>query len=225
MSYQQEAPTQEQPLTSKQAIAEAVDAAYLADGYIKDGERDHVAVADAIYPLVLAAQVRVPQERATKAVTRGSLIATVFPSLPKPTEWPGRPFAEEVDAAIRQKVWDLVKADRAGKVQELLGMRNPGLVLCRTKIGADRVDAVYVTDNLACIKEDFAGPLAETMRKANKRMSLNMAMAGIRLPEHSQTFDRLYRQASRRALNAGLEDTRLMLDAADGDDVDEDDGE
>jgi hypothetical protein len=220
MSYQSAA-QQEQPPSQKEALAEAIDAAYLAEGYVTEGgERDQAALAGAIYPLVARARVENPQERTAKAVTRGDLLAAVFPSLPKREDWPAQPdpdLAEEVDKAIRQKVWDLVKPDKAGYVQQLVGTRTPNLILCRTKIGTDGVDAVYVTDNLACIKEDFANPLADAMRRANRRMSLNMAMAGSRLPEHARTFDRLFRQANKRALTAGLADTQLMLESADDD--------
>jgi hypothetical protein len=225
MSYQQEQAAQpEQPLSPKEALAEAIDAAYLAEGYIKDGERDHVAVANAIYPLVSRARVESLQQRTAKAVTKGELFTAVFPSLPKREDWPNQPdpeLAEEVDKAIRQKVWDLVKPDKAGTVQQLVGQRTPELILCRTKVGTDGIDAVYVTDNLACIKEDFASPLADAMRRANRRMSLNMAMAGGRLPEHAQTFERLYKQANKRALTAGLADTQLMLETTDENDGDE----
>jgi hypothetical protein len=216
----------EQQLTAKEALAEAVDAAYLAEGYITaGGERDQAAVANAIYPLVARARVELPQERTSKAVTRGELVAAVFPSLPKPAEWATEPdpeLAAELYGELRKKVWDLVKPDKAGYVQQLVGVRTPGLILCRTKIGTDSVDAVYVTDNIACLKEDFAGPLADAMRRANRRMSLNMAMVGGRIPEHAKVFERLYRQANKRALTAGLADTQLMLESA-GDDGDDDD--
>jgi len=217
MSYEQQAPEREQS-SPKEALAEAIDAAYLAEGYItSDGERDQAALAGAIYPLVARARVENPQERTAKAVTRGELLEAVFPSLPKREDWPNQPdpeLAENVDKAIRAKVWDLVKPDKAGYVQQLVGTRTPELILCRTKIGTDGVDAVYVTDNLSCIKEDFAGPLADAMRRAHRRMSLNMAMAGSRLPEHAKTFDRLFRRANKLALSAGLADTQLMLESA-----------
>lgn len=219
MAYQQE-----QPLSQKEALAHAIDAAYLAEGYIKDGERDQVAVANAIYPLVAKARVTGLQERTAKAVTKGDLMTAVFPSLPRREDWPNQAdpdLAEEVDKAIRQKVWDLVKPDRAGTVQQLIGVRTPGLILCRTKVGTDSIDAVYVTDDLACIKEDFAAPLSDAMKRANRRMSLNMQMAGGRLPDHAQTFDRLYRRASKRALDAGLVDTQLMLESAEDDTTDD----
>lgn len=218
-----------QPLSEKEALAQAIDAAYLAEGYINaDGERDHTAVGNAIYPIVEQARVTAPPERTAKAVTRGSLVAAVFPSLPRREDWPSQPdpeLAEKVDGQIRQKVWDLVKPDKAGFVQQLVGVRTPGLILCRTKIGTDNVDAVYVTDNLACIKEDFVAPLSEAMRRANRKMGNNLAMAGVRLPEHAKTFDTLYRRANKAALNAGLEQTQLMLESANdngGDDGDSD---
>ena len=221
LEHGQAAAQEQQPPSAKEALAQAVDAAYLAEGYITaGGERDQSAVGNAIYPLVARARVELPQERTSKAVTRGELVAAAFPSLPKREEWPNQPdpeLAEEVANAIRQKVWDLVKPDKAGYIQQLVGVRTPGLILCRTKVGTDSVDAVYVTDNIACLKEDFAGPLADAMRRANRRMSLNMAMVGGRLPEHAKLFDRLYRQANKRALTAGLADTQLMLESSDDD--------
>jgi hypothetical protein len=225
MTYQEQAVQPEQPPSPKEALAEAIDAAYLAEGYVtSDGERDQKAVADRIYPLVAKARVESPQERTAKAISKGELFTAIFPSLPKREDWPSQPdpeLAEEVDKAIRQKVWDLVKPDKAGYVQQLVGARTPDLILCRTRIGTDSVDAVYLTNNLACIKEDFAGPLADAMRRANRRMSLNMAMAGSRLPEHARTLERLYRQANKRALTAGLADTQLMLETTEDENGDE----
>ena len=217
---EQEQPQEEEgPQEEEQpSLSSAIDDAYLAEGYINaEGNRDQKALANAIYPHVAKAQVESPQERTPKAVTKGQLVVTVFPSLPGREDWPSQPdpdLAEEVHKQITQKVWDLAKPDRAGIVQQLVGQRMPGFILCRTKVGTDGVDAVYVTDNLACLREDFAGPLSETMRRANRRMALNMAMAGGRLPEHAKTFDRLYRQANKKALNAGLVETQLMLESA-----------
>jgi hypothetical protein len=219
--------TAAEALTPKQIVDAAVDAAYLADGYINsDGNRDHQKVAQAIYQVVARARVDAPHERTAKAITKGALLEAVFPSLPKtPLEWQQQDdadLAEEVDRQVRAKVWDLAKPDRSGKVQELVGARTDGLILCRTKIGVDSVDAIYITDNIACLREDFAGPLADTMRRANRRMSLNMAMAGSRLPEHARTFDKLYKQANKRALTAGNADLALMLEVGDTDGIDGD---
>jgi hypothetical protein len=224
--YDQAAPPQEQPLSEKERESQALDAAYLAEGYINaDGQRDHTAVGNAIYPLVARAHVEGPSERTTKAVTKGELVTAVFPSLPRREDWPSQPdpaLAEKVDGLIRQKVWDLVKPDKAGFVQQLVGVRTPELILCRTKIGTDNIDAVYVTNNLACIKEDFIAPLSKAMRNANRKMGNNVAMAGVRLPEHARAFDRLYRRANKLALEAGLEQTQLMLESTNGDDHDDD---
>lgn len=222
--YDQAAVQQEQPrLSEKEALANAIDAAYRAEGYINtDGERDHTAVGHALYPLVARARVESSQERPAKAVTRGDLVAAVFPSLPKREDWSSQSdpeMAEKVDREIRSKVWDLVKPDKAGFVQQLVGVRTPGLILCRTTIGTDNIDAVYVTDDLACIKEDFVAPLSETMRRANRRMGNNLAMAGVRLPEHANAFDRLYRRSNKKALDAGAETMRPMLESVNDDDV------
>ena len=222
MSQQEQAPTQEQPLSPKEAITNIVDAAYVKEGYVNgDGQRDHAAVAEAIYPLVAKAHVSSPAERAAKAVSRGEVFTTVFPAFPDRAQWSEFDDAElweEADKEIQKAVWNLLKPDRQGYVQKIVGVRTPGLILCRTKVGVDGVNAVYVTDDLACLKEDFITPLSDTMRRANRRMSLNLAMAGVRLPEHAKAFDRLYRQANKLALNAGLADTQLMLEQANDDD-------
>ncbi len=224
--YDQAAPQQESPLSEKEALSRAIDAAYLAEGYINaDGQRDHTAVAKAIYPIVAQAHVENESERATKAITKGALFTAVFPSLPRREDWPSQPdpeLVEKVDGQIRGKVWDLVKADKAGFVQQIVGVTTPGLILCRTKIGIDSVDAVYVTDDLACIKQDFIAPLSDAMEKANRKMANNIVMAGGRLPVHAKVFDRLYRRANKNALEAGLKQTQLMLESA-NDDVVEDD--
>ena len=112
---QPEQVAQEQPLSAKEVLGHAVDAAYLAEGYINtDGEKDRAAVGNALYPLIARARVESLGERATKAVTRGELVDAAFPSLPKREDWSSQPdpqLAEDVYRDIWTKVWDLAKPD------------------------------------------------------------------------------------------------------------------
>ena len=162
---------------------------------------------------------RVPNERekAAKAIDRGRFVSETFPALPGPDAYQDQDdpeLAAEVYDWIDRKVWDLLKSDVSGHVQQEVGIREPGLLVCRAKIGSNHVWHAYVTDDIACIKTDFNAPLAKKLEQANLAMAINMAMAIGRLPQHVRTFDRAYESASKTALESGRNTMRPALDAA-----------
>ena len=208
--------TQSDVLT-KDVIAEAADLAYAAEGYVKDDERDYVALTDAIYRKVSQARVNDLGERESKAITRGDLVAAVFSSLPGPgsfDEQENPDLAEAVYLTVEAKVWDLASPFHNGKVQQRVGERPDPLVLCRTVVGTDRVPAVYVTAALKCIRKDLGEYLAAQQRRIQRKAALNLAMVVRRLPEFGAALGRDYERESKAAIDAGRADLKPALEEA-----------
>ena len=222
--------TDTQILDPIEVLTQAVDEAYARDGYANpQGERDYRQLAEAAFTQVSRAKVTTTSERAAKAVTRGSLTAALFPSLPQREAWGDEPdpdLAEKVWEQVQRKVWDLVNPYTPGAVQQLVGARLAHHLLCRTLIGTDKVAAVYVTEDLGCIKEDFVAALASAMRKAARKMGANIRVARERQPENARVYERLYKRANRIALESGQLELLLGLDSSTSpDDLPVDDGE
>lgn len=220
-------------LALKDAQDAAVDAAYAQAGFVTKpdengvggGERDTDALRARIYAVVSAARVNSPGERKTKAITKGALAEAVFPSLPA-ENWENEDdpsLAEWTFNKVRGDVWTAATADVKGSVQQQVGLSSPDSALCQTQIGSDGTPAVYVTSDLACLKEDLAGPHTKAIRNAHKKMARNMAMLTGRQPEHAKTFERLLKEASKNGLEAGKLDMAPALEAAkpDGNDEEE----
>ena len=110
-------------------------------------------------------------------------------------------------------------------MQRLLGERtSPRLVLCRYKVGTDRVDAVYVTRNKDCVRDDLLGAYGARLRGASARMSAVTEMAIERVPEHGRAFARVFDQTLKGALETGDSALKLALATNNGDnDVVDDD--
>lgn len=204
---------------AKAALAEGVRAAYAQEGYVdNDGDRDEGAVQEAAYAAVAPAVVGAKSQREAVAITKGDLVAAVFPSLPKRAEeWntladPG--LASKVYSDIKSLVWGYVKRDKSGKVQQLVGLRLPGFVLCQTKVGNDQIDAAYVTDDVGCITEDFVAPLNASVVRSHRTMGRNVAMVVDRKPETATKWERLYMTASKSGLVAGHDPIKLAMEAA-----------
>ena len=214
-----------QPVRHNDLVAAGVTARFAEAGYVDEaGERDYTPLVHKLSDLALTARVTTEREKAKKALSRGHYVSQTFPALPGPNDWQDEDdpeLAEEVYTWIEGKVWLLLKSDASGLVQQEVGIRQPGLLVCRAKIGSDHVWHAYVTDDIACIKSDFNAPLAKKVERANAAMATNMAMAIGRLPQHARTFDRAYESASKTALEGGRNLMRPALDAV----KDADDGE
>lgn len=197
-------------------IAEAIEAMYPLHGYAKsDGTKDLHPLVIAIYEAVKVAVVTKKSERASKVITRGTLVATVFPKAPGPDSWSDQDnpeLAEKVYRSLAQTVSDLAKPDHKGRVQTRVGME--GLVLCRTTVGVDAVTAWYVTRDLSCILEDFSGPHKKKLRSAADSFAQNLAMVTGRLPEHSRKLGKEYDSGMKAALASGESRLRPALEAA-----------
>jgi len=208
------------PAAHKQEVDAAVDAAYLADGFITtDGERDTEAVVARIYQAVRTARVTNYQERGIKAITKGDLVATTFPSLPGREDWGDQPdpeLAEEVHAKIDRAFgspW--MKLDANGPVQRLIA--DDDLLLCRTKIGNDGITAYYVTDDWKCIQEDYIKHFTKPIRDVQRKAGNALAMAGIRLPQYAKQIERKFSKEQKLGLEEGQLAIAPALNAVDDD--------
>jgi hypothetical protein len=217
---EQDQPDQPERVYLKDLIAAGVDARLQEAGYIdEDGERAFDALAerlaDRVYPGARATKAG-EQEKSTKAISKGDIIAFALPNLPGPSRWKDEPdpeLAEGVYTWIENKIWQqLLKVDASGPVQQLIG--DKGVLLCKTKIGTNKVASVYCTDVLPLLKEDFNAPLAEKVNRANLTMSMNMNMAIARLPQHYRAFEKAYKDANHAALEAGSQMMLPALEAA-----------
>jgi len=114
-------------LTEKQVLDAAVHAAWGDEGYLTEsGEKDKAKLAEVLYAEVAKAVVNATKERAGKAITRGTLVKTAFPSLPGPDAWTNEPdpeLAGKVYGEVLSAVWDMLGLDKKSLVQRLLGER------------------------------------------------------------------------------------------------------
>jgi hypothetical protein len=211
-------------------IDAAVNSMYQLHGYwVDDGEgggyKDLTRLRQGVAHVVMQHVVTSKQERKDRAISRGKLVKSVFPQLPaERDEWDheDRPaLAEQVHKWIDRKVWDLAKPDFTGQVQQMIGDLMDGMVLVRTKITADKTDAVYVTNDLGCLLEDFAGPWRQKAKRTADGFANNLAMAMERIPEQAGQFDREFKRGMKVALNSGASVLAPALTAAIDEDEDQ----
>jgi hypothetical protein len=179
--------------TQDDLVREGVDAAYAAEGYTKtvDGveARDNAKLATATFQTVITAKARTNEERETKAIRKGELAKATFPSLPGPGEYdPSDVVARKVWEVARGAAWSEANPVHNSRVQKMVGTAGKGLVLCRTTVGLDSTDAVYVTDDPAMILADFSQPLKDAVQRAAERLALNLHMVGVRKPDMTKAL-------------------------------------
>jgi len=214
----------------KAAIDKGIFDAFQREGYLTgDGARDMTKIRERIFAIVSANKVFDRHERQDKAVTRGELIAQVFPGLPGPDAWSEQTdplLAEAVHGALDQKfVWGETKTDATSPLQRMVGMNmGNGYVLCRTKIGKDAIPAVYITDDLRCIQIDFVRPDNESTVRKLEMVTRNREMLVIRQPQNAARYVREYGTTMRGAVTAGVNRLQLTMASVlnDDDTVDDD---
>jgi len=211
-------------LSLKERVDEAVDAVYERHGYLVDGEPNRGLVEDKIYDLVSNAVVEQRADRGRLAVSRRQLMAVAFPQVPGPDAWAEQEepdLAEAVYARLDGYVWRLVNPDASGKIQARL-KSDGGRILCRTKATPDKNDAVYVTSDLQCLLADFTSPQKDRITREATRFATNLVMAVDRLPEHAGRFKRELTSGMKTALGSGSAILIPAIEAA-ATDLDEDD--
>ncbi len=164
------------------------------DLLLPDGKIDNTKFHARCFATVKDHKVLNRGELNTHAITRGTLVEGVFPNLPglDALDTQDEPeFAKRVLAEVTKRVWAAVHPDAGKPVQTLVAhVLGNGYVLCRTKIGADGTDAVYITDNRALINTDFIGPENLTVVRKVRKVANNREMLISRQPENAKHYER-----------------------------------
>jgi hypothetical protein len=171
------------PNELERRITEAELEALNADGYtmLVDGEKqyDREALAKDILKHVLSTELEREEEIGAKAVTKGTLMKLLFPSLtePDPNELDDVEFAVATNARKRvvAKVSHLLQTGRRGLVQKKVAAQKRGLVMMTSPVGDDETPAWFVTADLGLLSQHWATPrtdrvnssAAETAREFN----------------------------------------------------------
>jgi hypothetical protein len=213
------------------AIDQAVYEAFAREGYVKqNGDRDVTKMCARIFEIVAAEKILGKREREEKATKRGDLVAQVFPQLAGPDKFDeleesARPLAEAVYKRIAADVWAETRSAAEGRVQRMVGVNmGNGYVLCRTKVGKDRVDAVYITDVLECIRLDFTRPDNASLDRRVQTSTRNREMLVLRQPHNAKAYASEYDKTLRNALTEAHNQMALTVEAVsvNGDHGDED---
>lgn len=217
----------------KSVLDARIHEAYADADYLKeDGSRDSVKMRARMMETIKSTKVLHKKERAEKAITKGNLVAAVFPTLPGPEAWKEiedeneRAVAEAVYARISTIVWGETLPDASKSLQQSVesAMGN-GYVLCRTTVGNDNTQAVYITDNLACIRLDYTFPEKTKFEKLVLKHEANREMLIRRQPENARAYFNDFKSASSSAVTEGVNRLKLVMDTTvneQQDDVDED---
>lgn len=203
------------------SITTAVHEVYVEEGCVKDdGSKDLAKVRSRVYDAISTHKVLNKKERATKALLRGDLVTTVFPSVVGPEDFDNdehigqRPLLEAVYAKINSEVWNMVSTGAQSAVQRMVGMNmGNGYVLCRTKIGKDTVDAVYITDNVECIRLDFTRPDNVSLEKKIETSTRNREMLVLRQPHNAKVYAGEYDKTLKGALSNAQSQIQLAIEA------------
>lgn len=202
-------------------IDQAVHEAYVAEGYInEDGSRDAAKMRERILELVVQHKALDKRDRADVALLRGDLIAGVFPSMIGPDRFADEPnpdhrsLLEAVYNKVAGYVWAAVTPHAAGPIQRMVGLNmGNGYVLCRTKVGKDRIDAVYVTDDLECIRLDFTRPDNQALERKIEGSTRNREMLILRQPQHAKAYASEYDKTLKNALTTAHNQLALTMEA------------
>ena len=169
-------------------VDEGVIEALKADDYVKvDGDKevpDYDALSRKLRDLVRPTRSSTKVERQQKAVPKATLAAQAFSSTPSPGSplWdPDDEVAAGVWKALKGAVSRLTQTGRRGKVQQLLA--EDGLVMCPAKVGDDKVDAVYVTDDPTLIMADFAVPRTSKLQNIGEEVAQDFNLVSDRIPK------------------------------------------
>lgn len=197
----------------------AVVQAWAIDGYINDeGGLDREKVRARLLEVVQQAKVIRSTERGRNAITRGAIVNAVLPSLPDPDELDGQDAvnARLVRAKLDTFLWNETKPDANSILQRMVGygMGN-GYVLLRTKVGREgnQIDAAYVTDSMALIKEDLVNPDSQALERKASQVRRNLEMLMTRQPESAQQLVRIHDRNLKSILEAGHTQLALTADA------------
>lgn len=201
------------------AIDQGVFAAYGAETFLlEDGRKDTAKVRQTVFEVVRPHKVLSKREREANAITRGEVVAQVFPSLLGPDR-----FSEADDPQLARAVWLKIYSDlwshlqpgANGAVQQLVGQAmGNGYVLVRTKIGANNTDAVYVTDDRACIDLDLLGPEYQSFQRKFNTVTGTREMLVHRQPANAKRYAANFDRQVKALGTASHDRLALAVDAS-----------
>jgi hypothetical protein len=188
--------------------------AYESAGHVDvDGEIDEAARNEAVYEYIVgSAVVTSKDEKGKNALTRGDLYTGAFPDGPG-----AKGDVDALDAVDREAferlvsvVWGLTQTARSGWVQRRLEADTEhDYVLCRAKIHrpADKLLAVYVTENESLIMEDAVDKEIKSLVRRATTVRRDLDMILDRHPKLRGTI------SSQLALEMRKVDAELTLEA------------
>ena len=215
------------------AIDTGVHAAFSAEGYVQeDGSKDSSKLRERMFEVLRPRKVINHRERGDKAVTRGEMVAQVFPSLPGPehfTEHDNPDLTEAVWNKIDGILWSEAAPRHSAPLQRLVGLNmGNGYVLCRTKVGKDQTPAVYISDNVHCIERDFIKPDNDSLAAKLETVRRNREMLILRQPQNAKRYAHSFDQhvkaigtAAHEQLTLAIESVATPLFDGDGQEQDE----
>jgi hypothetical protein len=221
-----------QEAQSLAAFRAQVDAGVLealkADGYVREDEGVEVADNDALAlrlrDIVRDTKSSTTTERQQKAVPRGTLAALAFPSTPSPSSplWnPDDEVASQVWKNLKGLVSRLTQTGRRGKVQQLFA--EDGLILCPAKVGDNKDDAVYVTNEPKLILADFAVPRTSKLQNVSEEVAQDFNLVTNRIPGMGKQMKTKLESGMKAAQLAAR--AKLAITAGDDDAGDNDEDE
>lgn len=213
----------------KAAVKAGVQTAYEAEGYITpSGVKDTTAVRERIFEVVRPHKVLAYRDREGLAITRGEVTKEVFPGLLGPDQFDDADdpqLAQAIWIKIDSAVWTQLQANANGPVQRLVGINmGNGYVLCRTQIGVNSTDAVYITDNRQCIERDYLSRDNKALQAKIDLIAANREMLILRQPDNAAVYARGLDRLLKALESASHDRLALAIEAATADDSDDADG-
>lgn len=204
-----------QDTTLKARVAREVAVTFGRHNLItEDGRKDDHAIAEMLFPVVSAAVVNTPADRAKVGVTPEQIMEQFFAELPNRAAWAEfdgeeAEFHEAVYRKVQDEMFRVLSPQPSGLVQSMLGA-NGGMMLCVMVARGGASKRAYVTRNRKCINDDA---LAPALRRARTQMDNVAALASLaidRVPEHGKWFE----HESRTNLRLGLESATSTIKGA-----------
>jgi hypothetical protein len=213
-------------------VDQARNAAFAEAGYVHtDGSTiDREKYRATMYEHIKGHKCLTKKDRASNALRRGDLVHLMFPAVTTPDDIDDindsdeRELAKALWAALWKDIWNECRTDANVPMQRMVGVNmGNGYVLCRTKVGKEAADAVYVSDDKGCIQQDFTRPENEALAAKSRMAVRNREMLILRQPHNAKAYLNEYAATMRNALGAGMGQLQLAL--PDEPESDEDEGD